>query len=583
MSMNKKLGKIAKAEIKEAIGRCTTRNQRSAEAERLALHFGVSKSRIYEISKEDRPKQKTRADKGKRTADLMSHSGLKYAASLVVAYDITPAEALIQARLDGFEIPVELETFRRYLNEHEINAKPRRNGKTAYRSFEASKAGEMFQFDISGTKTRWLDFKTRKIVTISELEVSENHPNENPNRIKVWRFKILDDFSRLVFTRYYAVQKPSGSHVVDFLLQAYSELGVPETLYSDNDVVIKFAKNKAATKFIDKALEDVGGYKVIHHLPGNARATGKIERQHQESEKSEKLLGLFLARGRELTLDALQQFAVQKDAEYNNMRHRTTNMTPMARWNSRPHIVRKLDYQVLRCALLADEYDITIKGNLSFDLLGKSYQLPTDQNFQNLYERQQSTKKRCKVYFSPEADFYTLVDLDGNYFDCPKVPFAPDAAGEWKSNAESRGEKYRKELKQFAKAQANAEKERTQMGLESSILYFDTDNVGEIKEKLAAENKGILQFPTQTLDVTDQIIDSLPTGRAGFVKDGYAGQLLTWYDAVITFSDQFTSKAECKDFLDTIFSNRDDKQPEALIRDAINGLTVERPKLRIAN
>ncbi|HQU84836.1 MAG TPA: hypothetical protein PKY59_16985, partial [Pyrinomonadaceae bacterium] len=169
MSKNKKLGNIALAEIKEAIGRCTTRNQISAEAERLAAFYGVSKDRIYAITKDVRPKQKSRADKGKRIADLMECEGLKVAASDVVAYNLDPAEALRQAQTRGYEIPVSLATFVRYLREKGLTRKVRRmNNTVTYRRFEAKAPGDVFQFDISGTKERWFDLKTRKLVKVSE-------------------------------------------------------------------------------------------------------------------------------------------------------------------------------------------------------------------------------------------------------------------------------------------------------------------------------------------------------------------------------------------------------------------------------
>ena len=65
--MNKKLGNLAIEEIRESIRRCANSKQISAEAARLAALNGVSKSRIYELTDDIRPKRKTRADKGRRT------------------------------------------------------------------------------------------------------------------------------------------------------------------------------------------------------------------------------------------------------------------------------------------------------------------------------------------------------------------------------------------------------------------------------------------------------------------------------------------------------------------------------------
>ena len=582
---NSKLGRNALQDIRDSIERCADSTQISAESDRLARHWGVSKSQIYARTKDIRKKivtRKPRADKGKRTADLMEHPGLKFAASLVVAYNADPFEAYRQAQQEGHEMAVSMETFRRYMNDHEINKKQSVPGRTAYRSFEASRPGELFQFDISGAKQRFYDPKTRRIVTVSDLEASENHPMDNPRRVKIWRFKMLCDNARRVFTRYYAVNKPNGSHVVDFLLRAYEEMGVPEELYCDNDVIIKYAKNAAAVKFINKALDHCGGYRLRHHLPGNARATGKIERSHQESEKSEKLLGLFLARGRELTLAALENFAVEKDAQYNNTRHRTTGETPMERWESRPHIVRKLDYDVLRAALLADEYDITLKGNLSFELQGKTFQIPTDQHFQDLYEVQQRTRRKLKVYFSTAADFFTLVDFDDNEFDIPVKAFAPDAAGEFKRTAESKGERNRKELKRHAKELAQIEKDRASIGIEQKpILYFDTQTAAQIAEENEQKKQetGVLQFPMPTVNVTEKVIENLPAGRGAFAGN-YSGKLLNFWYAVKTFSSEFGGVAECKQFLDTVFPTREDKLPQAEIETALRDYNQPQRNLR---
>lgn len=586
---NRKLGRNAVKEICECIERCANRSEISAEAERLRLHFGVSKQRIYELTKHLRGKQKSRNDLGRRTADLMNDPVLKQIAAWCVGFNISPAEAFDQARLRKMEIPVTLNTFQRYMNEHEINAKSRRDGKNAHRSFEASKPGEMFQFDISGTKQRWFDTRTRKIITVSEMEVSENHANQKRNRVRVWRFKLLDDFSRRVFTRYYAVHKPNSSHVIDFLLQAYAALGVPEKLFTDNDAIIKFGRNKEATETLGKAMKDSGGYKLTHHLPGNARATGKIERQHQESEKSEKLIGLFLAEGRTLTLDDLQEFARNKDAQYNETRHRTTGEKPIDRWNSKIHTVRTVDYQILKSAFLADRFDIILKGDLSFELQGTRYQLPTDQRFQDLYERQQNTRAKLHVIFARDVDFFTLVDFDLNEYDIPKTVFAPDRAGEFKSTAESKGERNRKELKKFAREQAKIQSERAQTGVHyQPINYFDTNDAAEIADRKSAVT-GVLQFPTPTVNVTETVVENLSAGRAALVVETYSGVLLSFVHAVREYRDEFIARAsgdedagiaECKQFLDTVFPTREDQLPQSEIETALRALDKPQRILR---
>lgn len=472
---NRVLGKLAVDDIEKSIGRCTNRSQISDEAERLAKFYNVSKSRIYEMTKHLRPVQKTRADKGKRTADLMKDEGLKIAASLVVQYNIDPSEALRTAKLRGYTIPVELATFVRYLNQHGLNRKNRRSNRTNFRRFEAAAPGDVFQFDISGSKERWYDTKTRRIVQVSSLEVSKNHENENKNRVRVWRFLLVDDHSRRRFLRFVPCDKPNSSHVVAFLMEAYEEMGVPKILYTDNDAIIKFGRNKRSAQILDKALTNSGGYKLEQHKAGNSRATGKVENGHQYVEKIEKLLGLLLAEGRIIEIDVLERFARQMEREYNNRVHRTTGETPMNRWNAQRHLVRTVDAKVLKSAFLVDEFDVIIAGDLTFRHKGICYQLPTDQLFQNLVARQ-SSKNKVKIIFPDHADFFTLVDFDQNEYDIEKREAAPDVMGEFKSTPDDVAERTRKELKAFAKDNAKIEKQANKQGFLPNRLPLLTLN-----------------------------------------------------------------------------------------------------------
>ena len=65
---------------------------------------------------------------------------------------------------------------------------------------------------------------------------------------------------------------------------------MPHTLYTDNDAIIKFGRNQRTTAILNKVLLDQGGYQNTFHLPGNARATGKVERLHQTVEQCEKFI-----------------------------------------------------------------------------------------------------------------------------------------------------------------------------------------------------------------------------------------------------------------------------------------------------
>ncbi|HRA41967.1 MAG TPA: hypothetical protein PK108_15610, partial [Pyrinomonadaceae bacterium] len=244
------LGTLAKTEIRDSIKRCRTSNETAAEVDRLSSHFSVGKDRIYAITKDLRGKRKTRADKGRRAVDISTDERLRLVAGWVLEYGISPSEAIVMARQRGMEFPVEFPTFVKYLRESGLDKKTRRTPAIPHRRFEASAPGEMFQFDISGVKERWYDHQTRRIISVSPLEVSKNHENEKASRTRVWRFALVDDYSRRCFVRYVGVAKPNSSHVVDFLLQAYAEMGVPLRLYTDNDKIIKFGRNARTTQIL---------------------------------------------------------------------------------------------------------------------------------------------------------------------------------------------------------------------------------------------------------------------------------------------------------------------------------------------
>ncbi|MBX7170181.1 MAG: hypothetical protein K1X72_04435 [Pyrinomonadaceae bacterium] len=599
--MNSKVGKLAKQEIKDCLGRCTTPRERSAEAERLANHFKISKDRVYAIfrkERDDKSERKTRSDKGKRVASIMENEGLKKAASIVLKNNLDPYKALAQVRLEGYEIPVADETFVRYLAESGLNRKTRRKGKTNYRRFQAELPGDVYQADISGLKERFsYDVTTRKIVKVTVLEESKNHPNENKNRINVWRFALIDDFSRRVYLKYFAVDKPSSSHFIEFFLEAYQELGVPKKLYTDNDAIIKHGRTKRACQILNKALAESGGYEQIKddetgyeqvfHEPGNSRATGKIERLHQTVEEYEKYLGLYIDQGRIITLEVLDRFAKNLIEQLNNVIHRATGEKPIDRWNSKRHLVRTIDAQLLKSAFLVDEFEVLINGDLTIRHKGETYQLPSDEIFINLVAAQ-SKKNKVKIILPDDADFLILIDFDGNEYEIDKAIATSDAFGDFKSLPEEQSVRNRKELIKFAKENAKAEKAALKEGQQPKpIAIIDTPT--------EFQKTNVLGFPKPKVDVTERIIKNLAEQRTEQKKEvtnpisevrkmAYSGKLITFWDAVNQFQEKFASKAECKEFLLLkCFKDKNDKQSETQVREIIEAHFIEISQLRIAN
>ena len=570
--MSRKLGTNAIQEIKELIGRCTDSKEISAEAARLAALHQVGKQRIYSLTKNERAMipdvkaRKRRADRGRRAIDVKTNKNWKIVNGWIGLYDYDPAEAYITARERGLDLGISFETFMRYRRELQLSKKQSRV-ESLHRRFEASAPGEIFQFDISGLKERWFDTKTRRIIKVDSLDVSRNHPNTLKNRVPVWRFALIDDFSRRVFIRYYAVHKGNSSHVVEFLLLAYSEMGVPLVLYTDNDSVIKYRRMPPATKILDKALADQGGYRQLFHKPGNARATGKIERFHQKSEKYEKAIGLYIAERGPITVAELnERLALGIMQRCNNEVHRSTGMTPNARWQSKLHKVRRVDYPVLHSALMVDDFPAKIWPDLTIKVKSQTFQLPTGEVLsngeKNPFISWGLSGKKINVVFPDDLPFFTVVDEDLNEYDIPKDLAAADVAGDWQATAEPTAQKLKKEYK--AAAKADAEKKRNAGKEQADIAPIP---IFEELPAVAAEDGNIRQFPKPEILIGAEEVAAAAPGRGHLLGGAY----IDFWEAERIFRSRFPGRPECKAFLDALFSAREGiKLPQPDIEAAID-------------
>ncbi len=532
-------------EIRESIKRCRTSHEVAATAKALAAHFHVGVDRIYAVTKDLRTKRKTRADKGNRIADLTTDETLRLVAGWVLEYGISPAEAIVMARQRGMTVAVEFPTLVKYLRESGLDKKSRRNPVIPHRRFEASAPGEMFQFDISGLKERWFDHSTRRIISVSPLEVSKNHENEKAGRTRVWRFALVDDYTRRCFVRYVGVAKPNSSHVVDFLLQAYSEMGVPLRLYTDNDKIIKFGRNARTTQILNKVLLDQGGYENTFHMPGNSRASGKVERIHQTIEQCEKFIGIYIAERGHLSLEELNdRFAAGVMSKINNQVHSETGQTPMKRWESTFSVIRRLDYATLRSAFMADEHEVKVRGDLTFRLKGQSFQLPTSE----MYPFANWIGQKLRVVFPDDQPFFTVIGLDGNEYDVVKTDQAADVAGDFKSTRQTDAEQLRKEVRALAREDAKRIKTGS-ITVQEPIRFFD-----DLPAAASAAATNISKFPKPEIHVDAERVDIAAPGRVE--KHDPA---INFWEAVGRYESQFASKAECKQFMDSLFTSRDEE------------------------
>lgn len=454
----------------------------------LALRYEVSEATIYRVTEDVRAKRKKRSDAGKRRADLLEHDGLGLAAELVATKNLDPDLALETARLNGHETPVATGTFQRYLREHAIDRRTRQAERRPHRRWEAQEPCELFQFDISGVKERWLDLSTRRLLHVSDKDVNENHPNRNPNRVKVWKFTLIDDFSRRRYFRFFAIDKPTSIEVITFLLDAFRTLGVPQTLYTDNDVIIISKRMKRAESILNKAFEESGGFALKQHAPHNAQATGKVERSHQVVEKFEKLIAL---KHEVPTIEALNEFAETVCDRLDWEESRATGEKPMLRWRSTNTALRVPPPAVLDAAFKAEEFMRRLNEDLTISYKGEAYQLPRKRPFVDWI-----TKTLQIVWPAGEADWFVVIGADGVDYEVSRTNATADAAGEFKAVPETKRQQSMKVLN--AKAKERKERER-ETGEALLVPGFDAAFEAKQEPRPVVMPKVVVEMPVERL------------------------------------------------------------------------------------
>ncbi len=426
--------------------------QAMAEAKQLAAFYGVRAVRIYEVSKRVRPQRRKRADTGRRRLDIMSSDALKFAAELVVNQNLAPELALLVMRENADtlgHVEITTATFRRYLREHGISRTQSRKHRPPHRTFEAEFPGQIFQFDISGVKERWVDIRTRAIHKVSVLEVSKNHSNRAMNRIPLWKFTVVDDKSRKKFVRFVACSKPNTVHVVDFLREAFLRMGLPLYLYTDNDSVIVNKRTLRGARFLDAAFKSSGGFELLRHMPGNPQATGKVERAHRIVEEYEKLIGVKIEFGNQPHIDALNRFADWIAARYNSRPHSVTRISPDAAFRASTNPFRKIDPVQFDAAFKARDLSLKVARDVTISVDGVRYQL--SRRDADPFNMLAETGQRLEVYWLDEEEFFACVTPAGEEYIVEKIPARADKALDYRALPETRGERIRKELQRSQK------------------------------------------------------------------------------------------------------------------------------------
>lgn len=530
-------------------------------AARLAEQNGVKLQHIYRLTKDLRPARKKRSDAGRRTFELIEGTDVWKAAQLVIADKLDPDQALltIRTRDAAAKLPT-LETFRKMLAEKGLGKKQRRYGKRAFRRWEASAPGEIFQIDVTALKVRWHDEKTRRILQIEGVD--KNHPQMEETKLRVWQIMLVDDHSRSRFLRYITSLHITSREMVRFECEAFEKLGIPHKLYTDNGSEFKGQHIKAA-KILNKVLENDGGYQHITHAPGNSQASGKVEVAHKWAEKADRFVGLAVTEGQTVTIETLNQFADRMCDHYNNQIHRVTGQTPVERWYGKLVVVRKLPAEIIESALLSDEFEVALDAAMTVSLKGAIYKVPGVQPFVNYIGQ------KVKIVVPPSIDLILLTLPDGREFEIEKLLATADKAGEFKRVVDSTAEDLTKRLRATRKEEVRAIKaQRKLTGQIAPVPHFNVP--------IEQPETNVAHFPhAEKVASIAEVAAVTPIVQ----PPAYDPSIGYWH-AVGEFSASFDGGIdEAKEFLLSVFPNALGEIAKSEVESAIAGRFSQRKGL----
>ena len=560
---NKTLSDLSVQEIRKAMDGLVDKEAKK-EAVRLADLYGCSWQHIYKLTKDLREgNRKIRSDKGKRHWELLEGTDIWVAAQYVIVDKLDPDEALRMADARGYKDLPSLYTFQSMLRENGLSRKQRKSGRRPHVRFEAQYPGEIFQVDATGLKKRWLDLDTRSVLQIEGID--KNHPNLDAKKERVWQLMLVDDFSRRHFLRYVHATSITSTHLVHFLCEAFEKMGVCRKLYADNGSEFK-KRHFNAEKILNTILADKGGYVYEPHLPGNAQATGKVEKAHQWAEKMDKYVGVAISEGQEVNIDILNKMADNVCAYYNEARiHRGTGQKPIDRWFSKRTVIRRLPAEIIKAALLSEEFDAILKHDMTVEREGSIYQIPGEHPYVDY------TGEKVWVVIPPELEIMLITLPDKSTHEIPKVLFSAQTAGEYASFEESNAQRLTKRLRATRIDERKALKKQNKLTGEVAAIPF-------LNQAVEIPKSNQLHFPHKEDESSAQEVAAAAPGTVPLSL--LSAKQISYWKAVGTMNEFFEDAHECQQFFLTVFGSEDAELPIEDVIAAVENRGEEVSQLR---
>lgn len=413
--------------------------ERTHRVQEMSVKLNVHPSTIYRAL--PRNGRQRRADRAQEKCDLPADL-LKQMLALS-ARDLPASQVIEVAILNGWIAPGQISepTYNRYLAKRQISARQRARSLRPHVRFEESFANERHYLDISGFEDYFVDVDG-SIGFEGVLQHSKNRPGNRKPRIQF--FLIVDGYSRAKYARFYLGK--SALNWLDFLIRGWSPKtdlytnpfqGRPLHLYSDKEGIF-------GTPLIKRFLAAMD-VEYHHHLPGESRAKGKVERPIGDLEsKLAHLLRLKLPA--KFLLDEANAFLEDYLYRENGRRHGTTHQEPMQRWRAGFHQQRPLRLMPEPAILQRFFYtqdERVIAGDLTLQLQGRKWQLPRKDPFLSW------AGHPVAVFYHPGEELSSIfVVIDDVEYEVTHSTPAPQVAGEYRSLPVSDREKLLQELEQ---------------------------------------------------------------------------------------------------------------------------------------
>ncbi len=218
-------------------------------------------------------------------------------------------------------------TINRLARELGLRNEPRREQR-----FQAAFANQLHQLDASGSN-HFIPVRREGDDWLVKLRLKGRKNREKAERLRVWCWGLVDDFSGMRLSQYVVAPGESAANAMRFLQWAWAAhpehapfAGLPQILYMDNGPLAKIAHFREWAAAV--------GVEVMTHEPYRPQATGKVEsawrHQWEAFERS-----YFLDpgwEGRELLLSQVNRELAAFCREANQRQHRSLGMTREEAW-----------------------------------------------------------------------------------------------------------------------------------------------------------------------------------------------------------------------------------------------------------